>query len=240
MAVQVIVLLSEVILLTAAWWLPGSDIAVTACALLIDLLIISPLKAGRAFFFETLTADGDAARVSLLFRYYRHGYERTVGWRLLLWASRLIWGAVLCLPAFLLFAYSGVLAEGAPTVQDRILSMALFGFGLLLLVTALIVVEIILFRLVPIPYLLSHPGGLRGALSLSRQMMHGRVSTLTLLYLDHAGWLLACLLVFPCVYTSVLFHTARAATIRQFLRQIRPENAANLLQRRKKYGRMGR
>lgn len=237
---QVIVLVAEVVLLTAAWWLPGSDIAITACALLIDLLMISPLKAGRAFFFETLTADGDAARLSLLFRYYRHGYERTVYWRLLLWASRLLWSSLLCLPAFFLFAYSGVLSEGTPSLQDRVLSMALFGFGLLLLVTAFIAIEIILFRLVPVPYLLSHPGGLRGALSLSRRMMRGRVSTLTLLYLDHAGWLLSCLLLFPYVFTSALFQTARAATIRQFLRQIPPENAPHLLQRRKKYGRMGR
>ncbi len=238
--VQFTVLFAEAALWTTAWWLPGSSIAVTICALLIDLLMLSPLKGGRAFFFETLAADGDAATPRLLWRYYRHGYERTVAWRLLLWGQRALLGAVACLPAFLLFAYSGVLAEGVPTRQDTVLSMALFACGLLCLVMGLAAVEILLFRLVPVPYLLSQPGGLREAVNASRRITHGRIGVMTMLYLDHAGWLLASITVFPWLYASVLFHTARAATVRRFLREIPPKNVSHHLQRRKKCGRMGR
>lgn len=220
-------------------WLPGSVSLNTLCALCVDLLLVSPLKAGRAFFFETLTADSEAARLSLLWRYYRHGYGRTVGWRLLLWGCRAVGWALLSLPAMVLFVYSGRLVVGVPTYTDTLLSLTLFALGLLLLVMALAAVEVLLFRLAAVPYLLSHTGGLRGAVALSRRLMRGRIGTMTLVYLDYAGWLLACVAIVPWFYASSLFHTARAAAIRAFLRQIPAQNVRDDLQRRKNYGRMG-
>ncbi len=239
-AVQVSVFTAEALLLTAALWLPGPDLFVVGCSLLIDVLMLSPLKAGRAFFFETLVADADAATLSLLFRYYRYGYERTVGWRLLLWGLRLLWSVILYLPALFLFACSRVLGEGTPTQAETLFALICFTFGVLLTVAAFVTVEIVLLRLQPVPYLLSHTGGLRGAVSLARRITKKRVGTLTLLYLDHVGGKFAGLFIVPWPYTSALFHTARAATVRRFLRQIPKENATHVLQRRKKCDRMGR
>lgn len=237
-AVQILVFLAEVGTMTSAFWLPGSDVLVIACGLLIDLLMISPLKAGRALFFETLVADGEAAQFSLIFRYYRYGYERALGWRLITWGYRLLWSALLYLPALWLFAFSDALAQDAPAQKEIILSMAMFGLGLLLLAAAWIIVEILLLRLVAIPYLLSHTGSLKNAVSLSRKLTKRRTNALLLMYLDHAGWFLTSIFLFPWFYTSARFQTARAATIRQFLRQNPPRNAKHVLQRRKKYGRI--
>ncbi len=239
-AVQGILLVPELILLLLGWWLKGAYWLPLFCALLIDVLMISPLKAGRAFFFETLTADSSAASVRLLFRYYRHGYERTIGWRLLLWGWRVILNTLLCLPALFLFAYSHLLAENAVTRSDNILSMAMLGCGLLMLLIGLVITELLLCRLVAVPYLLSHTGSLREAVSLSRRITKGRIGVLVSLYLDHAGWLFALPLFFPWFYTSSIFQTARAATLRRFLQQIPKENTACVLQHQKKYGRIGR
>ena len=238
--VQVSVFVSELLLLSTALWLPGSDIFVTACALLIDVLIISPLKAGRAFFFETLTADGEAATLSLLFRYYRYGYERTVGWRLYAWGQRLLLSVILYIPALFLFACSRVLGETNPTQEETLLSLICFAVGVLVTVITFAVIEIILLRSLPIPYLLSHTGGLRGAIVLSRRITKGRTGPLTLLHLDHIGWAFASLFIIPFPFALALFHTAKAATVRRFLARIPEENATHVLQRRKKYDRMSR
>ena len=239
-AVQVSVFTAEAALLTAALWLPGSALFVTSTALLIDVLMLSPLKAGRAFFFETLTADSEAATLSLLFRYYRYGYEKTVGWRLFVWGNRLLWSVLLYLPALLLFAFSRILGENTPTQAETLVSLICFAVGVLLTVTAGIVIEIILLRLQPIPYLLSHTGKLRSAVSLSYRITKGRTGVLTLLCLDHIGGAFLSLLILPWPYTSSLFHTAKAATVRRFLAQIPEENATHVLQRRKKYDKMSR
>ena len=239
-AVQVSVFAAEAALLTAALWLPGSDIFVTGGALLIDILMLSPLKAGRALFFETLTADGDAATLPLLFRYYRYGYERTVGWRLFIWGQRLLWSVLLYLPALFLFACSRVLGENNPTQAETLLSLICFVIGVFVSVATWIVIEIILLRSLPIPYLLSHTGGLRGAVALSRRITKGRTGLLTLLHLDHFGGAIASLFLLPWPFASALFHTAKAATVRRFLAQIPEENAAHVLQRRKKYDKISR
>lgn len=234
--VQILVFLCEVILLFTAVFLPGNTVLNSTCALLVDFLLISPLKAGRALYFETLVADGSAVHLKLLFRYYRHGYERTIGWRLLLWCARGISNAVCCIPAFFLFAYSHLLAERS----DLIPSLTMFGFGLLLLVSAIVTTEIILLRFTPIPYLFAHTGSLREAVAVSRRITAGRMNTLASLYLDHAGWLFAVLLFVPWFFTSASFQTARAATVRRFLREIPSKNTSSVLQRQKKYGRIGR
>ena len=238
--VQLTVPLAELSVFSTVWWLPGERGFVAVWALLADLLIISPLKAGRAFFFETLVADNEAARWRLLFRYCRHGYGRTVLWRLLLWGERLLWIALLSPPALALFTLSERLALGAPTQRETLFSMVLFGLGLTLLVTAVLAAEIILFRRAIIPYFLSYHGGLRTARDTAARCLRGRRSTLLWLYLDYAFAMLFTPLIVPWIYASVLFQTARAATVREFLRQKPSENGAHLLQRRKKCDRIGR
>lgn len=240
MAVQVLVALADLFLFTAVWWLPGPTVAVTACVLLIDLLMISPLKAGRALYFKLL-ADGKAVSPALLLRYYHGGYAAAVGWRALLWGERLLWGALCCFPALAVFSCSDMLGSDTPTRREAVLSMALFALGLLLLLLGLLMVEVLLFRRLPIPYLLSsQPRGLRGAIRSANAITQGRLGNWVYFYLDHAGGLLLCVLLFPWVYTSTVFQTAKAATVLQFLRQKPAKNAPYRLQHQKKCGRMGR
>ncbi len=238
MAVQVAVFAAELALLGASLWLPGHAVAITALVLFADLMLVSPLKAGRAFFFETLTADGDAAAFSLLWRYYRHGYLRTVGWRALVWGERLLWSVPLYTPALFLFACSRVIGDAAVTQTDTIVAMACFAFGLLFTVCAFVAVEILLLRLLPIPYLLSHTGSLRQAVTLSRRIVRKRLGVPVLLYLEFFWFSALGCLILPWPFTSPLLQTAKADTVHRLLRHFPAENASHLLQRRKKCDRM--
>ena len=212
LGVQVTVPLVEGLVLSTAWWMPGDRVAATVWALLADLLLVSPLKAGRAFFFETLAADGDAVRYPLLLRYCRHGYGRTVGWRLMMWCERLLWLGTFSPPALVLFVFSKRLAS------ETLLSLTLFWLGLTLLTAAVIAAELLLFRRAIVPYFLSYPGGLRGARAAARDCLRGRHGTLLWLYLDYAFPMLFTPLILPWLYASTVFQTARAATVREFLR----------------------
>jgi len=100
--------------------------------------------------------------------------------------------------------------------------------------------EIYLLRLMPIPYLFAHTGTLRESISVSRRITHHRGNELVSLYLDHTIWLFFIPLIIPWFFISAIFQTARASAIRAFLREIPPKNNACVLQRRKKYGRIGR
>ncbi len=239
-SVQIVVAAAGVLLLSVAWWLPGSDIVITALSLLLDLLLLSPLKVGRALFFETLAADGEAATIALMFRYYRFRYGQALGWRLFVWSQRVLWSAVLYLPSLFLFACSRTLGEVSVTQAETLLATVCFTFGVFLTVITVITVEIILLKLQPIPYLLAHTNGLRSAVRLSKRITKRRRGLLIFLYLDHLWLAAASLLILPWPYTSAVFQTAKAATVRRFLTQIPQENASHVLQRRKKYDRMGR
>ncbi len=238
-AVQALVYGTEIVLVVALA-VYGNTPLKLGCLLLIDLLMLSPLKAGRAFFFETLTADRDAATLSRLFRYYRCGYGKAVGWRLITWGQRLLLSMLCYPPSLFLLACSRALTADTPTQKESLIALLCFFFGILLALLTACIIELLLLRLQPLPYLLSHSGSLRKALALSRHITKGRCGTLARLRLNHLSGTVASLLILPLPIASSLRQTATAATVRRFLTQKPKENGAHLLQRRKKCGRMAR
>ncbi len=202
--------------------------------LLADLLLLSPLKAGRGLFYETVVTNKEDSSLSLLFRFYKHGYVHSVTWRIRLWLRRIGWHVILSLPsALFLYISRTVEKNGSET-----LAMIAFIFSLLFLVVAFIVTEILLFRYIPAVYLLSKGIPSREALLLSKRLSKGYTNHWALLYLDYAGWSLAFLLLIPFFYVSPLFHVARAATAKRSFSDISPQNYQQLLQRGKNRGRI--
>ncbi len=202
--------------------------------LLADLLVLSPLKAGRAQFYETLVSDGSKATVKLLFRFYRHDYTRAVGWRVRLWLRRIGWQILFSAPSAL-FLFISRMAEqrGSETF-----SMIAFVFSLIFLAFAFAVTEIVMFRYIPAVYQLAKVASSRHAFALSKHLSKGYSNNWALLYLDYAGWAFSLLLLFPFFYLSPLFHTARAATINRLFSEISPHIHQQLLQRGKNHGRI--
>ncbi len=206
-AMQGLLLLCDAMLWLLAAWLPDYTLGLL---LLCDLLLLSPLKTGRAFYFETRAADPTAARPALVLRYYRHGYTKAVGWRVLLWSCRTALYILLTGPALLLLTFTG-----------HPLTVAC---GMLWIVAAVVVAELMLLRLLPVPYLLSRVGTLAEAATLSLGITRRR-----------SGALLR-----PVVpFTPQAYHT-HAVTVHELLRKFRRGNTAHGLQRRKKYDKMSR
>lgn len=202
--------------------------------LLADLLLLSPLKAGRALFYETLVSDSNKATVKRLFWFYGHGYARSVGWRIQLWFRRIVWHIFFSVPAAL-FLYISRVAEQS---GSETLAMIAFVFSLIFLVIAFTVTEILLFRYIPAVYLLSKVVSSQYAFSLSKRVSKGYTGKWTLLYLDYAGWSFSFFLLIPFFYVSPLFHTARAATVNRLFSEISPQIHQQLLQRGKNHGRI--
>ncbi len=225
--------------MSALWWMPRARPAAAACVLLFDVLLLSPLKAGRAAYFYKLAEHGTVSSATL-WQFYNHRYEQSVGWRLLTWGKRLAWSAVLYAPAAAVFVCSKIVSDTMSSQRDAVLAMLLFGMGLILALLGALAVELLLFRLAAVPYLLAQHNSLRDAVAVSKRCMKGRSSSFALFYTDHAYGCLLCVLLFPWFYTSVVFQIAKAATIREFLAENSAKNVPYRLQHQKKCGRMGK
>lgn len=214
----------------------GASPAVLCCAVLCDWLLFSPLKAGRALFFETLTADAEAATVPLLFRYYRHGYGKAVGWRAYVWGQRLLWSAMCSVPTLALFSFANRQAVMAVTRDEQLTAQAVTVLSLLLTAGALLAVNIRLLRFSLVPYLLSYPHGLAGALATSRCLTVGQLNRLIQLHILY----FVRLPLRPWIGVSVRFQVAKAMAVRCLLREKPEKNFLHVLQHQKKCGRIGR
>ena len=239
MAVQGIVLFAELILVSALWWMPRARPAAAVCVLLFDVLLLSPLKAGRAAYFYELTERGTTSSATL-WQFYTHRYEQSVTWRLLTWSKRFVWSIVFYAPAVAVFVCSKLISDTASSQREVVLAMLLFGIGLILVLFGAMTVEILLFQLAAVPYLLTRYHSLREATAVSKRCMKGRSSEFALFYIDHAYGCLLSIFLFPWFYTSVIFQTAKATAIRKFLAENSGKNVPYRLQHQKKCDRMGK
>ncbi len=234
--VQLLCIFAEVILIVAEGicFYRFAEIPAFPLGLLFDLLLLSPLKAGRALFYETLVTDSNKATLKLLFWFYKHAYAGSVGWRLQLWLYRIGWHSLFSVPSAL-FLY---ISRAAEQSGSETLAMIAFVFSIVFLVIAFTITEILLFQYIPAVYLLSKVISSRHAFSLSKRLSKGCTNKWTLLYLDYAGWSLSFFLLIPFFYVSLLFHTARAATVKRLFSDISPQIHQQLLQRGKNHGRI--
>ena len=77
----------------------------SALVLMIDLLVLSPLKIGRTLVYDTFIEDPDSISFKLLFRYYRFGYFKTIVWRFFRWMRIFMVALVVSFPPFLTLYY---------------------------------------------------------------------------------------------------------------------------------------
>ncbi|MBO5928852.1 MAG: hypothetical protein J6Q42_02415 [Clostridia bacterium] len=183
----------------------------------LDLLLISPLKAGKARFYYRIAKGDDTVSFSLLFYYFNHRYRKCISWRLSIWLKRYGYWLLAFLPcSALLFWYRYL--QNNPALS----SAALF-LGIVLGVLALLLVEIRLLRYMPAIYWLSCPLSLKRTLSVSVTLSAHRLNHLVGFYASYGWWVLFLPFIVPYFYISPLFQTARAATvdkmILEFLKQ---------------------
>ena len=90
-------------MIEVALWFGGINRSLVnvVCVLLLDLLILSPLKVGRALWYDTACTDPTGASLALFFRFFRFQYFKTILWRLQLWSRMLCWTVVYAFSLFL-------------------------------------------------------------------------------------------------------------------------------------------
>ncbi len=215
--VQVVSLLPEILLLLLQGWLLTSTLSPVLFPLTVgvDLLVLSPLKVGRALFFETRVTDPFSARFTQLFRFYGRGYCRCVAWRFSVWCKRLGWSVLLSVPSALLLWLARRIGQNG----NAHVALLAFMIAISLLILAIMATELILTRYIPSVYLLIHVPTAAIALRLSRQLSKHTLAKWAQLYLDYAGWSLSFVIIIPIFYVSALFQTARAALVRQLISQ---------------------
>lgn len=185
-------------------------------ALLADIFVVSPLRAGVAAYHWHL-ADG-RSDLRWLRAFYRNGaYGRAVRWRLTAWGLRIAAWLVCFLPGTAMLAWGNridrLLYSSTLLEISRLYSVI---FGLLLLLIGFCVAECWLLRYMPTPYFLEQCPTVRQALRLSRQTMKGHLTEMIRLYIGYAGWLFLCVLIVPYPLAAPIFWTARAAAVRQY------------------------
>ena len=234
--VEMICLCAELLLVVAegVGFYRFGTIPLLPFALLVDLFLFSPLKAGRALFYDTLVTDSNTANLKLVVRFFRHGYARSVAWRLKIWLWRAGLYILLTIPSAA-FLYISRLAEQKDSAT---FAMIAFAFSLIFLASALIITEILLLCYIPAVYLLTQVKEAKRAMHLSKRLSKGSNETWIGLHLDYAGWCFSLIFLFPVFYVSPLFQTARAATVRKLFLRISPRIHEQHLKRKKNHGRI--
>lgn len=153
----------------------------------------------------------------IIWRYYRRGYWRAVGWRAQMWAWQVVFGLACYTPAALLWGYAEVLAAGEATSIEAITRLFCGLFGLFALCAGWVVQQLLLLRFFPAPFLLAKGLPLREAMRRSRRIMKGQIGWTAGSYLGFAGWFASCILLVPYLYAIPLFRTSQAVAFRRLL-----------------------
>lgn len=226
----------------------GWRLAILLLALLIDLFLTSPLRAGQAAYYRLVADPGppplrpvsevtDEAGTRLveeeetdpavqtvpprvIWRFYRgKWYGKAIRWRLSLWGLRAFWSLLFFAPAALVLGYGDWLRRGeSGSAFDEITLIFSAIFGLFALIAGFIAVQLVMLRYMPAQYLLPEQPTVRAALRESRRLMKGQVGAVAWLYLGFSGWLFACFALLPYFYVSPLFLTTRAGAVHRLQR----------------------
>lgn len=238
----------------------GWRLGILGIALLTDLLLISPLRAGQAVYYRLIAdpgppplhpvsevTDGSGTHLvagaepdpaaqtvptRIIWRFYRiKWYGKAIRWRLSLWGLRAFWSVIFFAPAALTLGYGDWLRRGSgDTAFTEITILFSAIFGLFALIAGFIAVELVMLRYMPTGYLLAEQPTVRAAVRESRRLMKGRVGEIAWLYLGFSGWLFACFAFLPYFYVSPLFLTARAGAVHR-LQKLSPAPAPSPVSR---------
>ncbi len=199
----------------------------------IDLLVLSPLKAGRAYCYTKHINGRSDVRAHDLFHFFSYGYPKSVIWRSRLWIVRIFWSVILFLPSAFLLTVSLSAEERLQTT----VSVIAFALSLILFIFALIFTEIVLFRYIPVVYCLSELT-VREAFKVGKRCSRRFTGQWVLFHLDFAASALSFMAVFPYLFVMPLFHIARAATVQKLFHEKTDEIHAQHLKQPKNHGRI--
>ena len=207
----------------------GADGSPTMAAMVlaIDLLLLSPLKVGRALWYDTACAEPQKIGFSLFFWYYRHRYFRAVYWRVQLWGRMLFRAVVYAWPITALNAVSAVYS-GNETV---VFWCGMFQRLLLFFAVMMIVLCFIRYRTAAV--FLLYVTHVDDAFWYSSKFFKRKQELAWQPYVQLWKQIPLFLLIVPLFHGCFTFHCQTAQNIRTFVTEIQKECASPLETTRK-------
>ena len=198
---------------------------VLAGMLLMDLLLLSPLRLGRVKYFRRQMEGEDSIRE--LFSFYRgRRYGRAIWWRLRLWARYLLWGCLFLFPGSLALGWSALIRTGAVSDVTGMLMLCLNLIGVLSLLSGFIALCLWMLRYQPAALLLAEDEPAGNVFRRSARAMKGELGELTWLYLRLSGWVVGEWLLLPGFYAGPLVATARTQFLLRVLQRAEARESA--------------
>lgn len=227
-AVQIMGLLMALLLLLGGWHTeravrltagafaqPFSILGVLLFCLL-DLLLRSPFRAGKAEFYYRLATGQPTSAKQVLAAFGRTHYRKAVALRAALWTRRVLFSGLLLCPSAVLLALGDQMRQsGLTTSAEQMTYFLLALTALCTLVMGSATVELLLLMYMPAWYLLSDSPTAKEAMLRSRRMMKGNLGRAVDLYAGFTGWGIFLIFVLPYFYAAPVFATARAAWVRR-------------------------
>ena len=179
------------------WWLAA------------DLVFLSPLKAGRAFFYELIVSDPQSVKIRYVFRYFRRGWLRALSWRTGLWIRYALWWCLCALPALSVDIFRSLPSTIAFTSADELWDIALLLISYLLWVGGGIAAFVLCSRYQSTVYLLPYHKA-------NSHLFKTRPSSVTLNSCLRY-WITFPLfaLIVPYFFAAFAFRTEQARSVRQ-------------------------
>lgn len=179
-----------------------------------DLLLRSPIRAGKAAFYAELMRDRSLAARRILSGFQADMYQKAVSLRMALWMRRIGLYILWFSPSAVLLALSDTFRQsGLNTSTAQLAFLLLTFFAVCALVAAVVIVELRLLRFMPAWYLLEECSTAREAMRRARRQMKGQLGDALRLYVDFLGWRIGYAVIVPYFYASPLFAVARAAWV---------------------------
>lgn len=210
---------------SAVFLYPAADIRPVLARMIImmilvimDLLILSPLKLGRSVLYWQMVGavkpvDGESRRQYFEGQYY----GQAIHWRLRLWGWRLFWSLLLWLPAIALLGVGEWLRLNS--LRQGVIDLTCVVFFLMGIVAFLVgwlVCEIVMMRYRPAAYGVGQGMPVKEAFRWAKTVTKGRIESILWLYLRYALGLISCLLGLPALYVMPLFQTEQAQLIHKW------------------------
>lgn len=190
-------------------------LALIIVLVVVDWLILSPLKLGRSVFYwkvvntvETVEERGRKYFTGKLYRQALH-------WRLRLWGLRLGWSLLLWSPSIALFGIGEWMRLNS--LRQGVVDLTCIGFfflGISAFMVGWLVIEVIMMRYRPAAYGIGSGMTVREAFAWGKKVMKGHAEPILWLYIRYGFGLLVCLLALPALYVMPLFQTDQARLIR--------------------------
>lgn len=210
MAAEGIVLAAEILFLCLTYYgvfMIEVNYFIIAVAAM-DLLVLSPLLAGRIFLYDTMIADGSVVSLSLLFRYYRYGYSKSVMWRLGIWMRTAAGMILISLLPLALHAARTVLQKKGIFESTDLLSVAFVCGIYFVFACGAVMIYLWLSRYSLAVHLLPYSSTAGNAFRSSRTLLHGRGFLMIRIRLQYSVRFLLCPLILPWFYLTPCFRVA--------------------------------